>query len=91
LTKFLIVIAAVADLAIAALLVGVSGFIFAGGPNAGTADALTAILYVGAVIGCIALPVAALILSRKNRIGPALIAALVPIAVGFLVLLVPAL
>jgi len=85
------VIAAVADLAIAALLVGVSGFIFAGGPNAGTAGTLTAVLYAGAVVGCIALPIVALLLGRKGNTGPALIAALAPVAVGFLVLLVPAL
>jgi hypothetical protein len=91
LTKILIVIAAVADLAIAALLIGVSGFIFAGGPNAGTADTLTAVLYVGAVVGCIALPIVALLLSRKGKTGPALIAAFAPAAVGFLVLLAPVL
>lgn len=90
-TKVLIVIAAVADLAIAALLIGVSGFIFAGGPNAGTADTLTAVLYVGAVVGCIALPIVALLLSRKGKTGPALIAAFAPVAVGFLVLLAPVL
>jgi hypothetical protein len=57
-TKFLLVLATVADLALAALLVGVSGFLFGGGPESMHAGFLTMVGYVAAVMGCLAAPIA---------------------------------
>jgi hypothetical protein len=55
---FLLVIVAIADLALAALLVAVSGFMFGAGPESMHAGNLAAAGYVVAVIGCVAAPIA---------------------------------
>ncbi|MGE0564593.1 MAG: hypothetical protein AB7O50_08780 [Pseudolabrys sp.] len=89
--KALLVIATVLDLALAALLIGVSGFLFGGGPNAMKADALTTIVFVGAVIGCVVLPIIAFIINKKGKAGAAQLVAWLPVVVGFLVLVVPVL
>ncbi|MGA7184230.1 MAG: hypothetical protein WBY67_13170 [Pseudolabrys sp.] len=55
---FLLVIAMVVDGALAALLIGVSGFLFGGGPESLHAGALAAVAFFAAVIACLVAPVA---------------------------------
>lgn len=84
-----LVIAAVLDIALAVLLIGVSGFVIGGGPNAMAANTLTSVLYIGAVIACIALPIAAFIVNAKGKSGAAQFAAWLPAVAGFVVLVLP--
>ena len=63
--KLLLVIATLADGALAALLVGVSGFLFGGGPESMRAGTLAAVAYFAAVIACLAAPVAGFIFNKK--------------------------
>jgi len=58
-----------ADLALAALLVGVAGFPFGSAPESGRAGSLAAVAYFGAVIGCLAAPIAGFAFSRRGKAG----------------------
>jgi hypothetical protein len=89
-TKFLLVLATVADLALAALLVGVSGFLFGGGPESMHAGFLTMVGYVAAVIGCLAAPIAGFTLNRRGKAGLGLAAAWETVAGATAALMIPA-
>ena len=89
--KASLVIAAIADLAIAALLIGVSGFMFGHGPQSMHAGPLFAAAYSGAVVACVAAPVAGFILNGKGKRQPAQVIAWLPVLVALVVLVVPAL
>ena len=77
-TKVLLVVAAVVDLALAALLIGVSGFLFGGGPESMHAGTLAVAAYVAAVLACVAAPVAGFIMNRNGRSGFGLLVAWLP-------------
>jgi hypothetical protein len=87
---FLLVVATVADLALAALLVGVSGFLFGGGPESAQAGALAAAGYVVAVIGCLAAPIAGFSFNRRGKTGLGLTMAWLPVAGALVALMIPA-
>ena len=74
----LIGIAAVADLALAALLVAVSGFVFGSGPESTHGGPLLLVGYSLAVIICIVAPIASFILSRRGKSGIGLAIAWLP-------------
>ena len=86
--KLLLVIATLADGALAALLVGVSGCLFGGGPESMRAGTLAAVAYFAAVIACLAAPVAGFIFNRKAGVGLAV--AWLPPAAALPALLIPA-
>lgn len=86
----LLVIAAIADLALAALLVGVSGFIFGSGPESMHGGGLLVAAYALAVIACVVAPVMGFILSRRGKAGLGLFVALLPPAGALLAAMVPA-
>ena len=87
--KFLLVIAALADLALAALLIGVSGFLFGGGPQSMNAGAWAAVAYGGAVLACIAAPIAGFVLNRRGKPGLALGLAYMPVIGALAALAIP--
>jgi len=89
-TIFLLVVATIADIALAALLVGVSGFLFGGGPESMHAGSLAATAYVAAVIGCVAAPIAGFIIKRRGKTGLGLAAAWLPVAGALVALAIPA-
>jgi hypothetical protein len=62
-TTVLLIVAALIDLALAALLVGVSGFTTGGGPESMNAGGFGTAAYWAAVVVCVAAPVAGFILS----------------------------
>jgi hypothetical protein len=88
--KFLLVVATVADGALAALLVGVSGFLFGGGPESMRAGALAAVAYFALVITCLAAPVAGFIFNRRGKAGLGLAVAWLPPAAALVALIIPA-
>jgi hypothetical protein len=79
-TIFFLVLATIADLALAALLVGVSGFMFGSGPESAHAGSLAAAGYIAAVIGCVAAPIAGFVFNGQGKTGLGLVAAWVPVA-----------
>ena len=88
--KFFLVLATIADLALAALLVGVSGFMFGGGPESMHAGTLAAAGFFAAVIACLVAPVAGFIFNSRGKTGLGVAAAWVPVAGALAALLVPA-
>ena len=70
-----LVLATLVDLAIAALLIGVSGFVFGGGPESYHGGTLFAAAYVAAVIACVAAPTTGFILNAAAKPGPAQVVA----------------
>jgi hypothetical protein len=88
--KFPLVLATIADFALAALLVAVSGFMFGGGPESMHAGFLAAAGYVAAVIACLAAPIAGFAFNRRGKAGLGLTTACVPVAGALAALIVPA-
>jgi hypothetical protein len=89
-TKALLIVAAVADFALAALLIGVSGFLFGSGPESMHAGGLLMAAYVAAVIACVAAPIIGSLINRRGQSGFGLLVAWLPPAGALLALLVPA-
>jgi hypothetical protein len=88
-TKVLLIVAALIDLALAALLVGVSGFLFGSGPESMHAGPLFTAAYAAAVIVCIAAPVAGFLVNARGKPGLGLALAWMPPAGAVLALLIP--
>lgn len=89
-TKAFLIIAAIADWALAALLIVVSGFMFGGGPESMHGGNWLLAAYSAAVIACVAAPIAGFILNRFGKSGVALTVAWLPPAVGLIALAWPA-
>jgi hypothetical protein len=90
LVKVFLVIAAVVDVAIAALLIGVSGFLFGGGPESMRGGPLGLATFAVAVTGCLALPAIGFALNRRGKSLPGLMAAWMPVAGALLATTFPA-
>lgn len=86
----LLVLGTIIDLGLAALLIGVSGFIFGGGPEAVHAGASLGSAYIAAIIGCLTAPVAGIMFSRRGKTTPGLLLAWTPPAGALLALAIPA-
>lgn len=86
----LLVIATIADLALAALLIGVSGFMFGSGPESVHGGTLLLIAYSAAVIACVAAPVAGFIFNHRGKTGLGLALAWLPPAGALVALAIPA-
>jgi hypothetical protein len=87
--KFFLVAATVADVALAALLVSVSGFMFGGGPESIHAGALAAAGYAIIVITCLVAPVAGFVLNARGKSGVGLAAAWLPVMGALVTVMAP--
>jgi hypothetical protein len=83
-------IAAVIDLALAVILIGISGFLFGPGPESMHGGALATAVYAAAVIGCFVVPVVGLVLHRRGKSVAGMLIAWLPPAGALLALAVPA-
>jgi hypothetical protein len=86
----LLVAAMIVDLALAALLVAVSGFIFGSGPESTHAGNLAAVGYIAAMIGCVVAPIAGFVLHRRGKSGVGVAAAWLPVAGALVAMTIPA-
>jgi hypothetical protein len=84
-------LAAVVDLAIAALLIGVSGFFFGFGPESLGGGLGLEIAYMAAVIACVVAPATGFILNGAGKRRAAQIVAWLPALVALIVLATPVL
>jgi hypothetical protein len=89
-TKALLIVAALVDLALAALLVGVCGFITGSGPESMNANGLAAAAYWAAVVVCVAAPAGGFMLNTRKKATAGLVLAWLPPAGALAALLVPA-
>ncbi len=88
--KFSLVAAAIVDLCLAALLIGVSGFLFGSGPESLHGGTGFAAAYIAGVIACVVAPVAGFILYAAGKRGAAQLIAWLPSAAGLAALMIPA-
>lgn len=88
--KALLVLAAVIDIALAALLIGVSGFLFGSGPESMHGGALLSAAYAAAVVVCLAAPIAGFVFMRHGKAAHGAIMAWMPPAGALVALLMPA-
>jgi hypothetical protein len=89
--KIFLVLAGVVDLAIAALPIGVSGFMFGSGPESYHGGGAFMVAYIAAVIACGVAPATGFILNASGKLGAAQAVAWLPAAVALVVLVIPAL
>jgi hypothetical protein len=87
--KALLILAAIVDVALAALLIGISGFLFGTGPESMHGDSVALLGYVAAVIACVAAPIVGFILTRRGKPTPGIIVAWMPPAGAFAAMLLP--
>jgi uncharacterized sodium:solute symporter family permease YidK len=83
-------IAAIVDLALAVILIGISGFLFGPGPESMHGGALATAVYAAAVIGCLAVPVVGLVLHKRGKTAAGMLIAWLPPAGALLALAIPA-
>ncbi len=85
-----LVIAAIVDVALAALMIGVSGFLFGSGPESMHGGALLMAAYAVGVIACLAAPIAGFVFNGRGKAGVGVLIAWLPAAGALLALAIPA-
>ena len=85
-----LILATIADLALAALLIGVSGFIFGSGPESMHGGTPLLVAYVAGVLACVTAPLIGFILNRRGKSGAGIIVAWLPPAGALLAMAIPA-
>jgi hypothetical protein len=88
--KVSLVLATMVDLAIAALLVAVSGFLFGTGPESLRASGAVEVVYAAGIIACTAAPIAAFALNGIGRVAPAQFVVWLPGLGALVALILPA-
>jgi len=84
-----LIIAAIVDVALAVLMVAVSGFMFGSGPESMHGGSLFLTTYVAGVIACVAAPVVGISLSQRGKPAPGVIVAWVPAAGALVTMMLP--
>jgi hypothetical protein len=81
----LLIVATIGDLALAVLLVAVSGFVFGGGPEGMHGDLSGAAMWAGSLFACLAAPLAGFALRGNGRPAAGATLGWVPPIVAFLI------
>lgn len=87
-TKVVLALAAFVDLGLAALLIGISGFIF-GAHEGMNGEPWAVAAWTAALIVCLAAPIAGFILNSRKQSGAGLIVAWLPPAGALLAMAIP--
>lgn len=88
--KVSLALATVIDLAIAALLVAVSGFLFGTGPESLRYSGGVQAVYAAGIMACVAAPIAGFMLNGSGRVVPAQFVAWLPVLGALAALIMPA-
>ncbi len=88
--KVSLVLATIIDLAIAALLVAVSGFLFGTGPESLRASGAVEVIYAAGIMACVAAPIAGFALNGSGRTAPGQFVAWLPVVGAMVALVAPA-
>ena len=88
--KVFLGVAAVIDLAIAALLVAVSGFLFGSGPESLRASGGVEVIYAAGIMACVVAAIAGFVLNGSGRVAPAQFVAWLPVVGALAALVLPA-
>ncbi len=85
-----LIIATIVDVALAALMIGVSGFLFGTGPQSMQGGVLQMAAYAVAVVACLAAPIAGFVFNGRGKSGTGVLIAWLPAAGALLALAIPA-
>ena len=85
-----LIIAAIVDVALAALMVAVSGFLFGSGPESMHGGVLLTAAYAAGVIACLAAPITEFVFNGRGKTGAGVLVAWLPPAGALLALAIPA-
>jgi hypothetical protein len=88
--RAVLIIAAIVDVALAALMVAVSGFLFGSGPESMHGGVLLTAAYAAGVIACLAAPIAGFMFNGRGKTGAGVLVAWLPPASALLALAIPA-
>ena len=88
--RAVLIIAAIVDVALAALMVAVSGFLFGSGPESMHGGGLLTAAYAAGVIACLAAPIAGFVFNGRGITGAGVLVAWLPPAGALLALAIPA-
>lgn len=86
----ILIVAMIVDFALAALMIGVSGFIFGAGPESAHGGSLLLAAYVAGVIACPVAPIAGFILNRRGQADMGVLVAWLPALAAVVVMSIPA-
>jgi hypothetical protein len=86
----LLVLATLVDLTLAALMIGVSGFLFGSGPESAHGGTLLAAAYTAGVMVCVAAPIAGFVFNRRGKTGAGVLVAWLPVLGALVALAIPA-
>ena len=85
-----LIIATIVDVALAALLIGVSGFLFGSGPESMHGGVWQMAGYAAGLIACLAAPIAGFLFNGRGKSGAGVLIAWLPAAGALLALAIPA-
>jgi hypothetical protein len=85
-----LIIAAIVDVALAALMIGISGFLFGSGPESMHAGVLLMAAYAAGVIACLVAPIVGFVFNGRENTGAGMLIAWLPPVGALLALAVPA-
>jgi hypothetical protein len=85
-----LVLGSIIDIALAVLLIGVSGFLFGSGPQSMHAGTPALIAFAGGVIGCLGAPVAGFLLKQRGKDTVGIILVWLPPVAALVAILLPA-
>ena len=88
--KLLLIVAALLDVALAGLLVAVSGFLFGAGPESMHGGGWMTAAYAAAILACLGAPIAGFIMNGRKRAGLGLAMAFTPLAGALVASMMPA-
>ena len=89
-TKFILVLAAIVDLGLAALMIGVSGFLFGAGPESMHGGVWLMAAYALGVGACVAAPIVGFIFDGRGKAGAGVLIAWLPALGALVALMIPA-
>ena len=85
-----LIIAAIVDVALAALMIAVSGFLFGAGPESMHGSVLLTAAYGTGVIACVAAPIAGFVFNSRGKTGAGMLVAWLPVLGALIALAIPA-
>ena len=85
----LLILASIVDVLLAALLIGVSGFVFGGSPEGGHGELSGVLMWSFGMLACIGTPIAGFVLRSKGQPGIGALVAWLPPVGALLIAFLP--
>lgn len=87
--KVVLILGTLVDLGLAALLIGISGFIFGSGPEGMNGAIWPALAWSVALLACLGMPIAGMVLIRRGHAGFGAFISWLPAIIGAMLAFAP--